>query len=416
MPLDRLMKAFASDEPGASGATTAHVEQLEKRFAEAIASHEEAMRDARDALAALKEHMTGAPIVHAPAIAQAASEAPPPENPVPNSEVMDAPSDPALGRLSYLSQARKAANAAIAPKQEPSRNRGKQSKQSEQSKPRKDRSRLLLYGCVVPVAILAAGGIVLSRHAVTAKPNPQHAVSVVKTQPAPLAQKAALPPAPMPAVREAALPPAPMPAVRGAALPPAAAPSPAPAIQPKPGQVETVVIEAVSLDQLQKKADAGDARAERDLGLKYLDGDGVAVDEAEAARLLLNAAYKGEPSAQYWLGTLYAGGRGLPTDAFQAAHWYEAAAKQGSIEAQIRLAAVYEQGEGVRQDLVQSYKWYAIASDLGDKTIAPRLAILAKRLKPADLAAAMQAAARFKAAPQDSRVNSASNLEPHSGG
>ena len=91
-------------------------------------------------------------------------------------------------------------------------------------------------------------------------------------------------------------------------------------------------------------------KAERDLGLKYLAGDGVQADENEAARWLMRAAYRGEPTAEYWLGTLYARGHGVPEDAFQANHWYEAAAQKGNRRAMHSFAVAYFQGWGVEKN------------------------------------------------------------------
>ena len=400
---------------------------LEKAFAESGARREQTTHEVRDAFGSIEDHlMASNPVETAettatgeadspglqPANMQAATEMPPalPEMPTPMPDGLGTPSDlvPAE-RLSYLSAARKAANAAMAQKQELTRAPG--------NKPRSGRTRLLLFGSFAAIAVIAAASMISSRHTVTAKPTPQSTISIAKTKAAPPARELA------------------------SASIPIAAPD------PKPAQVE-----AIPLDELQKKADAGDSRAARDLGLRYLTGEGVTADDAQAARWLLNAAYKGEPSAEYWLGTLYAGGRGLPPDGSQAAHWYEAAARQGnvqamhsfaaanfdgsgvvksaaeaarwfeqaaqlgSIESQISLAALYEHGDGVPKDLSQAYKWYAIAAGRGDKTAYERLAVLGKELTPARLTAAKEAAARFKAAPQDENVNAAGDIEAHSGG
>ena len=112
---------------------------------------------------------------------------------------------------------------------------------------------------------------------------------------------------------------------------------------PAPTQLATTA----PLDQLASLARSGDMKAERDLGLKYLAGDGVQADESEAARWLMRAAYRGEPTAEYWLGTLYARGHGVPEDAFQANHWYEAAAQgQPPRYAQLRGRVLPGLGRG----------------------------------------------------------------------
>lgn len=311
---------------------------------------------------------------------------------------------------SYLSVARRAANASVTPHDDKTLSRAHQPRSAS-------RTRLLLLGCAAPMVIVAAFVFVLNRHAVTAE-----TVSV------PIA-------APVPAPVQTAQLAAPEVVV-------------APSADPAPPQVTS----SLPIDELEEKAKAGDPKAERDLGLKYLAGEGLATNEAEAARWLLSAAYKDEPTAEYWLGTLYARGHGVPADAFQASHWYEAGAKQGnlramhslavanfegwgreknyaeaakwfekaarlgSVDSQYNLAVLYEQGTGVPKSLSDAYRWYAIAAAGGDKESHGRVAILAKQLSPADLQTAIRAAASFKPERADESANAAASLAPPSGG
>jgi localization factor PodJL len=65
----------------------------------------------------------------------------------------------------------------------------------------------------------------------------------------------------------------------------------------------------------------------------------------------------------------------------------------------------------VEQNLIDAYKWYAAAAAQGDKQAASRVEVLAKELKPAELAQAMRAAAEFK--PESTDGNGiAANLTP----
>ncbi len=300
---------------------------------------------------------------------------------------------------SYLASARRAAKTAS-----PS---GERETRQPRSGKGNSRTRFLVASCMATMVILATAVMVLNQHVVTAMP-------------------AAAPPAPPKTVAQAAAPLSPPPQVT--AIPPA---------NPTPAQLPTTQ----PLDKLTEMATAGDVKAERDLGLKYLAGDGVDVNEAEAARWLMRSAYKGEPTAEYWLGTLYARGHGVPADAFQANHWYEAAAKQGNrramhsfavahfqgwgaekdfaeaarwfknaaelgfVDSQFNLAVLYERGAGVPQSLTDAYKWYAIAAKAGDKEADSRVAALATQLAPGDLALAQQAAVSFKPAPMNESAN-----------
>jgi len=189
-------------------------------------------------------------------------------------------------------------------------------------------------------------------------------------------------------------------------------------------------------------ANTGDSRAQLVLGMKYLEGSGTQINEAEAARWLARAAQQGEPLAQYRLGTLYERGRGVPTDAKLATHWYELAAKQGNRKAmhnlavafaegsgepkdnaqaavwfahaanlglsdsQFNLAVLYERGMGVKQSLADAYKWYLVAAAQGDAESKSRAEALATQLNDSDRATAQAAAAAFKPQPLVPAANS----------
>jgi localization factor PodJL len=197
-------------------------------------------------------------------------------------------------------------------------------------------------------------------------------------------------------------------------------------------------------DRLAALANSGSAKAQELLGLRYLDGDGVSVNEAEGAKWLARAAARGEALAAYRLGTLYEHGRGVPADPARAAKWYMAAAKAGNRKAmhslaidyaegfgvsknpvvaaewfahaaelglsdsQFDLGVLYERGMGVPQSLIDAYKWYEIAAARGDPESRARIETLGSELGAEDKAAATQAAAEFRAAPQ----NRAANMPP----
>jgi localization factor PodJL len=189
-------------------------------------------------------------------------------------------------------------------------------------------------------------------------------------------------------------------------------------------------------------ANTGDSRAQLVLGMKYLEGSGTQINEAEAARWLARAAQQGEPLAQYRLGTLYERGRGVPTNGKLATHWYDLAAKQGNRKAmhnlavafaegsgepkddaqaaiwfahaanlgladsQFNLAVLYERGMGVKQSLADAYKWYLVAAAQGDAESKSRAEALATQLNDSDRAAAQAAAAAFKPQPLVPAANS----------
>jgi localization factor PodJL len=195
------------------------------------------------------------------------------------------------------------------------------------------------------------------------------------------------------------------------------------------------------LDRLSALANEGNPKAEMIVGLKYIDGDGVGVDESQAAKWLERAAESGEAVAQYRLGTLYERGRGVPADPALALHWYQLAANAGNRKAmhnlavayaqgsgtpkdfaeaarwfskaanlgladsQFNLAVLYERGLGVPQSLLDAYKWYAIAAASGDTESKARLDVLSTQLGADAREAAQHAADQFKPAAFDPAVN-----------
>jgi putative methionine-R-sulfoxide reductase with GAF domain len=80
-------------------------------------------------------------------------------------------------------------------------------------------------------------------------------------------------------------------------------------------------VQTANLEQLQQLAANGDAVAENALGLRYATGDGVPLDEKEAAHWFTNAAEHGNVAAQSKLGQLYWDGRGVPANLNQAYFW-----------------------------------------------------------------------------------------------
>ena len=218
-------------------------------------------------------------------------------------------------------------------------------------------------------------------------------------------------------------------------------PSVAPAIQPMPealdstpAQVNPVkadtsdklsAIPAIATEigpiALRNAAEAGDARALYEIGLRYTDGSGVTSDYTEAAKWYALSAERGFAPAQYRLGNFNEKGLGMPRDAAKATKFYEQAAAQGNASAMHNLAVLYAMGPagqvnndsaakwffkaaelgvkdsqynlgiltakglGRTQSLEESYKWFALAAEAGDADAAEKRDQVAKSLKPEQL-------------------------------
>ncbi len=383
---------------------------------------------------------------------------------------------------SYLSAARRSARAATqAEVERGSGALGGMGWSAPAARPARKRSGSTVYiviGLLALAAIAVVAGAILSRQ-VASVPQPNSPIGAMIQNKAPAPQIKSLPqePAtqddetgapntdemskPAPAVQKpvvkAAAPTHTAAAPTNTALVPApssprlaaqsTAPQKAPATAPQQ-QVQTKPAPApmTALDKLTAMANAGNAKAELVVGLKYLDGDGVPVNDAQAAKWLDRAAQAGEPVAQYRLGTMYERGRSMTADPVKAAKWYLAAANQGNRKAmhnlavayaqgsgvskdyaeaarwfsraanlglsdsQFNLAVLYERGLGVPQGLIDAYKWYAIAAAQGDNESKNRLAALATQLDPEGRDAAQHAADSFKPGTLDARANVAPSL------
>lgn len=327
------------------------------------------------------------------------------------------------------------------------------------AQPKQSGKRYALAGSIFGVAIAAAlAGVVLSRG--VGLPQPSAATPTISS---PFAARPSLAP-PRPSSDDAAETPQPQAAANDATAAPAAAPSVAPAphvrstrthqgaagqtaAAPKQTPAAAAAADAAMpsspMQKLASLANSGDSKSQLLLGLKYLDGNGVAANEAEAARWLARAAQQGEPLAQYRLGTLYERGRGVAADPKQATHWYELAAKQGNRKAmhnlavayaegsgeakdnaqaalwfsraanlgladsEFNLAVLYERGLGVKQSLVDAYKWYLVAAAQGDAESKTRADALSTQLSDTDRTAAQAAAAAFRPQPLNPSANTA---------
>ena len=198
---------------------------------------------------------------------------------------------------------------------------------------------------------------------------------------------------------------------------------------------------ATNLSRLISQANSGDAKAALAVGLKYANGDGVPLNDAEALRWLQKAAEAGEPLAQYRLGAFFEKGRSVDPDQDQAmrwygeaakhgnrkamhalgvanangiggktnfpeaVHWFKAAAQLGLTDSQFNLAVLYERGLGVQTSLLEAYKWYAIAAASGDRESKTRVGALATQISAAERDAADRVAKGYKPQPMNVAAN-----------
>ncbi|MCX8506798.1 MAG: tetratricopeptide repeat protein, partial [Alphaproteobacteria bacterium] len=114
-----------------------------------------------------------------------------------------------------------------------------------------------------------------------------------------------------------------------------------------------------------KLAHQGIAKEQLSLGLIYVQGRGVAKDEAQAAYWYRKAAEQGYAQGQFYLGTMYQFGSGVTKDDVQAVNWYRKAAEQGYADGQYSVGVMYDIGRGVTKDEAQAAYWYRKAAEQG---------------------------------------------------
>ena len=115
--------------------------------------------------------------------------------------------------------------------------------------------------------------------------------------------------------------------------------------------------------ELAIQADNGDAEAQNDLALRYLEGDGVKKNARQAIVWLKRAAEQEHIEAQYNYAICLEEGTGVPMNKADALKWYRKAAEQGHADAQFAVASCYDFGEGVSQAPTEAVKWYALAAE-----------------------------------------------------
>ena len=115
---------------------------------------------------------------------------------------------------------------------------------------------------------------------------------------------------------------------------------------------------------LKQQAEAGDAEAQFQFGLRSISGkEDDKRSAAQGAAWIQKAAKQDHVKAMTVLAELYEKGIGVGQDFKQAANWYAKAAEKGVPEAQTSLALLYAQGAGVEKDSAKAVEWVRKAAD-----------------------------------------------------
>jgi TPR repeat protein len=130
------------------------------------------------------------------------------------------------------------------------------------------------------------------------------------------------------------------------------------------------------LAQIQQLADAGRADAQRELGIRYGQGTGLAQDYTTARTWASRAASQGDPWAMRIMGLIYLNGLGVEANKWRAVDYFKRAADAGEMNAQYNLAVVYYEGTLTKQSYEKALTWYKRAADQGNPKAQHNLGLM----------------------------------------
>jgi TPR repeat protein len=131
-----------------------------------------------------------------------------------------------------------------------------------------------------------------------------------------------------------------------------------------------------SLEQIQQQADAGRADAQRELGIRYGQGTGLAQDFSSARTWASKAASQGDPWAMRIMGLIYFEGLGVEANHWRAVDYFRRAADAGEMNAQFNLAVIYYEGKLAQQSYDKALMLYKRSADQGNAKAQHNLGLM----------------------------------------
>jgi TPR repeat protein len=122
---------------------------------------------------------------------------------------------------------------------------------------------------------------------------------------------------------------------------------------------------ATALREWRPLAEAGDARAQYNLGILHAEGRGVPENAAEARAWWEKAAAQNYGPALHNLASLYLGGEGVPQDFATARGLLERAVKLDQANSLYTLGKMYAEGMGGPKDMTGALGLFQRAAALG---------------------------------------------------
>lgn len=120
-----------------------------------------------------------------------------------------------------------------------------------------------------------------------------------------------------------------------------------------------------TIEELRDSMAAGNLNMQVELGVRYIEGDGVEQDCQEGLRLIRDAVDKGNRYGELRLGVCYDYGICVEENKETAFQWFVKSAEKGNLPAMHYVALAYEYGEGVEQNIQEAYRYYQKSADGG---------------------------------------------------
>ena len=131
---------------------------------------------------------------------------------------------------------------------------------------------------------------------------------------------------------------------------------------------------------LRKEANAGNALAEHELGLRYILGEGFPADTVQAAYWIQKAAEQNLPGACYNYGILLNNGWGVPWNPFLAFKYFLIAAHNSMPQAEYMIGISYTDNLLVERNWSEAYYWIKKSAEDGFKPAKETLANFIKNI------------------------------------
>lgn len=129
-----------------------------------------------------------------------------------------------------------------------------------------------------------------------------------------------------------------------------------------------------------KDANAGNALAEHELGIRYILGIGLPADTAKAAYWIHRAADQNLPGACFNYGIMVNNGWGVPWNPFEAYKYFYIAAENKMPQAEYLIGISYTDNLTVKRNWSEAYRWIKKSADAGFKPAVETLEELKKNV------------------------------------